>query len=219
MLSPTNRTKLKKAPYRSGTDVEQLYAIIDESKLGHVAITDQHGPIVIPMLFWRDGNEIYVHGANNSCLIKALSKGEPTCVTFTLFDGWVLARSAFHHSAHYRSAVVFGRCEKVTEREEKDRLLNLFIEQIAPGRSGVIRASSKRELDGASLLKMSLNEASVKINEGGVNDDPNDLDVNVWAGVIPFRTQVGPLLPAADLQEGIDSPDYSQPYGERWVRF
>ncbi|MDC0610336.1 pyridoxamine 5'-phosphate oxidase family protein [Vibrio sp.] len=218
MLSSTDRTKLKKAPRRAGTDITQLYQIIDESKLGHVAISDQNGPVVIPMLFWRDEHAIYLHGANNSRLMRALANGQPTCVTFTLLDGWVLARSAFHHSAHYRSAVVFGVCEQVEERAEKNRLLNHFIEQIAPGRTAEVRPSSDRELDGTTILKLSLDEASVKINNGGVNDDQSDLDREVWAGVIPFQTIAGPLIDDVNLSQEIKKPDYSQAYGERWNR-
>ncbi|NMT56483.1 pyridoxamine 5'-phosphate oxidase family protein, partial [Vibrio parahaemolyticus] len=111
----------------------------------------------------------------------------------TLFDGWVLARSAFHHSAHYRSAVAFGQFEVVEDNQEKDRLLNHFIEQIAPGRTEQVRLSNEKELKATMLLRIPLTEASVKISNFGVNDDAEDMDIPVWAGVLPYRTVVGPL--------------------------
>ncbi|MFA0071549.1 pyridoxamine 5'-phosphate oxidase family protein, partial [Vibrio breoganii] len=113
--------------------------------------------------------------------LKGLKKGEPTCLTFTLFDGWVLARSAFHHSAHYRSAVVLGSFSVIDDNQEKDRLLNIFIEQIAPGRTDEVRLSNEKELTATELLAIPLTEASVKIGKHGVNDDKVDMDIPVWA--------------------------------------
>ncbi len=144
MLSSTNRTEIKKGAHKAVTDVDKLHAIIDESLIAHIAITNDTGPVVIPMLAWRVDNYVYIHGANNSRLLRSLKQGVQTCLTFTLFDGWVLARSAFHHSAHYRSAVVFGQFEVVEDNNEKDRLLNHFIEQIAPGRTEEVRLSNEK---------------------------------------------------------------------------
>ncbi|GAK83071.1 pyridoxamine 5'-phosphate oxidase [Vibrio ponticus] len=148
--------------------------------------------------------------------MRNLAKGHQTCLTFTLFDGWVLARSAFHHSAHYRSAVIFGSFTSVVDRGEKDRLLNHFIEQIAPGRCEDIRLSSDKEIDATMLLSIPLTEASVKVSCGEVNDDQADLDIPVWAGFIPYKTKIGPLKPSATLATGIDEPDYSSAYMGRW---
>lgn len=216
MLSNTNRTEIKKGVHKAVSDVSKLHAIIDESLIAHIAITNESGPVVIPMLAWRVDDYVYIHGANNSRLLRSLKQGVQTCLTFTLFDGWVLARSAFHHSAHYRSAVVFGQFEMVENNQEKDRLLNHFIEQIAPGRTEEVRLSNEKELKATMLLRIPLTEASVKISNFGVNDDSEDMDIPVWAGVLPYRTVVGPLEPCNDLYEDIQSPDYRQAYPNRW---
>lgn len=217
MLSNTSRTTIKKAAHKGRDEINLLHQIIDESLIAHIAITESSGPVVIPMLAWRVGGNVYIHGANNSRLMRSLSKGNMTCLTFTLFDGWVLARSAFHHSAHYRSAVVFGQFESIQTRDEKDRLLNHFIEQIAPGRCEEIRLSSEKELDATMLLVMPLTEASVKVSENEVGDDKADLEVSAWAGFIPYKSVVGPLKASVTLAEEIKEPDYSSAYGERWT--
>lgn len=216
MLSATERSTINKAPHKAGNDQQQLYQVIDESLIGHIAIQDARGPVVIPMLAWRVDNNIYVHGAKNSRLIKQLKTGSATCLTFTLFDGWILARSAFHHSAHYRSAVVFGEFTEVTERDEKDRVLNHFLEQIAPKRTEHVRLSNDRELAATDVLVMPLTEASVKISNNDPSDDASDMDSPTWAGIMPYRTVVGPLIPAPDLIDGVETPDYSSGYPERW---
>ncbi|HGY9566765.1 TPA: pyridoxamine 5'-phosphate oxidase family protein [Vibrio harveyi] len=216
MLSSTNRTEIKKGAHKAVTDVDKLHAIIDESLIAHIAITNDTGPVVIPMLAWRVDNYVYIHGANNSRLLRSIKQGVQTCLTFTLFDGWVLARSAFHHSAHYRSAVVFGQFEVVEDNNEKDRLLNHFIEQIAPGRTEEVRLSNEKELKATMLLRISLAEASVKVSNFGVNDDAEDMVLPVWAGVLPYRTVVGPLQACDDLYEGILEPDYRSAYPNRW---
>ncbi|EGQ7901277.1 pyridoxamine 5'-phosphate oxidase family protein [Vibrio alginolyticus] len=216
MLSNTNRTEIKKGAHKAVSDVSKLHAIIDESLIAHIAITNESGPVVIPMLAWRVDDYVYIHGANNSRLLRSLKQGVQTCLTFTLFDGWVLARSAFHHSAHYRSAVAFGQFEVVEDNQEKDRLLNHFIEQIAPGRTEQVRLSNEKELKATMLLRIPLTEASVKISNFGVNDDAEDMDIPVWAGVLPYRTVVGPLQACDDLYEGIAEPDYRSAYSNRW---
>ena len=216
MLSNTNRTEIKKGAHKAVSDVSKLHAIIDESLIAHIAITNESGPVVIPILAWRVDDYVYIHGANNSRLLRSLKQGVQTCLTFTLFDGWVLARSAFHHSAHYRSAVVFGQFEVVEDNQEKDRLLNHFIEQIAPGRTEQVRLSNEKELKATMLLRIPLTEASVKISNFGVNDDAEDMDIPVWAGVLPYRTVVGPLQACEDLYEGIAEPDYRSAYSNRW---
>lgn len=216
MLSNTNRTEIKKGAHKAVSDVDKLHTIIDESLIAHIAITNESGPVVIPMLAWRVDDYVYIHGANNSRLLRSLKQGVQTCLTFTLFDGWVLARSAFHHSAHYRSAVVFGQFEVVEDNQQKDKLLNHFIEQIAPGRTQNIRLSNEKELKATMLLRIPLTEASVKISHFGVNDDEQDMDLPVWAGVLPYRTIVGPLEECDGLYEGLATPDYSSAYPDRW---
>lgn len=216
MLSTTPRSTIKKGAHKARTQLELLHRIIDESLIAHIAISEDSGPVVIPMLAWRVGDHVYIHGANNSRLMRNLKQGNPTCLTFTLFDGWVLARSAFHHSAHYRSAVVFGQFDEIEERDQKDKLLNHFIEQIAPGRCEQIRLSSDKELDATMLLVMPLTEASVKVSENDVADDDQDLSIPVWAGFIPYKTVVGPLVASDTMKETIKAPDYTAAYGQRW---
>ncbi|MGC9400825.1 pyridoxamine 5'-phosphate oxidase family protein [Vibrio genomosp. F10] len=216
MLSESKRTHIKKGAKKANFDPKNLHQIIDESLIAHIAIEDETGPIVIPMLAWRVENNVYIHGAKNSRLIRQLKKAKQTCLTFTLFDGWVLARSAFHHSAHYRSAVVLGQFSSIEGTSEKDRLLNVFIEQIAPGRCNEVRLGNQKELDATELLVIPLTEASVKISHSGVNDDLADLDFPAWAGVLPYRTVVGPLEPCEDLDPSLTEPDYSEAYGVRW---
>ncbi|MGF1751182.1 pyridoxamine 5'-phosphate oxidase family protein [Vibrio cionasavignyae] len=216
MLSQTKRTEIKKGRHKAVLEQQALYDIIDESLIAHVAITNEHGPVIIPMLAWRLNNYVYIHGAKNSRLLRTLKSGQATCLTFTLFDGWVLARSAFHHSAHYRSAMVFGNFTAIENNNEKDRILNHFIEHIAPGRTQEVRLSSEKELAATDLLAIELNEASVKIGRHGVNDDASDMNIKAWAGVLPYRTVIGPLEACEALDPQIDEPDYSHAYRGRW---
>ncbi|EGU33740.1 putative flavin-nucleotide-binding protein [Vibrio ichthyoenteri ATCC 700023] len=216
MLSATSRTTIKKGAHKARTQQVLLHRIIDESLIAHIAINEDSGPVVIPMLAWRVDDHVYIHGANNSRLMRNLKQGNTTCLTFTLFDGWVLARSAFHHSAHYRSAVVFGRFQAIEDNQQKDQLLNHFIEQIAPGRCEQIRLSSDKELAATMLLAIPLTEASVKVSDNDVADDEQDLSIPAWAGFIPYKTVVGGLVASETMQGAIDTPDYSSAYGLRW---
>lgn len=216
MLSKTKRTELKKARHKANFDEKSLYDIIDESKIAHIAIIQDGTPMVIPMLAWRVDNHVYIHGAKNSRLIKNLKQAEETCLTFTLFDGWVLARSAFHHSAHYRSAVVLGRFGVVNDNTEKSLLLDHFLEQIAPGRSQQARPGNEKELSATELLVIPLTEASVKISNNPVGDDKQDMELPVWAGILPYKTVVGPLLRDSETNSYIEQPDYSSAYPNHW---
>lgn len=216
MLSSTKRTEIKKGSHKASFCKESLYKIIDESLVAHIAIVEESGPVVIPLLAWRVDDNVYIHGANNSRLLRSLKKGLQTCLTFTLFDGWVLARSAMHHSAHYRSAVVFGCFTCIENNSEKDKVLNHFIEQIAPKRTESIRLGSEKELSATMVLRIPLTEASVKISNGEVNDDQQDLQLSAWAGYMPYKTQVGPLQVASGIADNIETPDYSGAYGSRW---
>ncbi|KOO13759.1 flavin-nucleotide-binding protein [Vibrio xuii] len=215
MLSTTQRTEIRKGAHKAVTETQTLYDIIDESLVAHIAIGDNDQPFVIPMLAWRVADKVYIHGANNSRLMRNLRKGVSTCLTFTLFDGWVLARSAFHHSAHYRSAVVLGHFTAIEDSTEKDRLLNHFVEQIAPGRTDEVRLSNQKELDATMLLEIPLTEASVKVSNGKVKDDLADMQQPVFAGYLPYRTVVGPLVAEEDSIHS-STPDYSNAYPQRW---
>jgi hypothetical protein len=216
MLSNTPRTTLKKMSEKSGNNINQLHEIIDESLLAHVAIFHQDTPMVIPMSAWRVNDRIYIHGAKNSRLIRCLKDGKECSLTFTLFDGWVLARSAYNHGAHYRSAMIFGTFDEVQDNAEKSRLLNAFIDLIAPNRSETVRASSESELSATVVLSMPLTEASVKISHGPVDDLPSDMNHSVWTGVLPYKTVVGPLEDDVNITADLAKPDYSDGYPTRW---
>ncbi len=216
MLSNTPRTILKKMPEKSGKDIQQLHDIIDESLLAHIAIVHQACPMVIPISAWRVNDRIYIHGAKNSRLMRSLKNGAQCTLTFTLFDGWVLARSAYNHGAHYRSAMVFGAFEEIHDNAEKAQLLNAFIDLIAPNRSEIVRQSSESELSATVVLSMPLTEASVKISQDPVDDLPSDMNHPVWAGVLPYKTVVGPLEDDDNLMPDLTTPNYASGYPTRW---
>ncbi len=216
MLSNTPRTTLKKMPEKSGKEIQQLHDIIDESLLAHIAISHEECPMVIPMSAWRVNDRIYIHGAKNSRLIRSLKNGMQCSLTFTLFDGWVLARSAYNHGAHYRSAMVFGVFDEIQDNAEKAKLLNIFIDLIAPNRSETVRQSSESELSATVVLSMPLTEASVKISDHPVDDLPSDMTHAVWAGILPYKTVVGPLEADDNLVSGLAAPDYTSGYPTRW---
>ncbi len=218
MLSNTTRTQIKKGSHKAVFDPQALYDIIDESLIAHIAIEEDRRSRCDSNASMASRQQGLYSRAKNSRLLRTLKTGHKTCLTFTLFDGWVLARSAFHHSAHYRSAVVFGQFENIKDNHEKDRVLNHFIEHIAPGRTEEVRLSNNKELTATQVLAIELNEASVKIGRHGVNDDKEDLDLQTWAGILPYRTVIGPLEPCDDLDSSINLPDYSSAYKHRWYK-
>lgn len=199
-------------------DTNRLHEIIDESLLAHIAIEHDGCPTVIPISAWRVDDHIYIHGAKNSRLIRYLQSGKTCSLAFTLFDGWVLARSAYNHGAHYRSAVVFGQFSTIEDTDQKSKLLDDFINQIAPNRAKHVRSASASELAATAVLSMPLTEASVKISQDPVDDLPSDKDFPVWAGILPYRTQVGPLIADAEQAQDMPIPDYSMGYGDRWSK-
>lgn len=174
---------------RGHYDRALIDAILDEAVLCHVGIVQEDGtPLVLPTLFARDGDSVYVHGSPASRLLRAGKKGVDVCLTVMLLDGFVMAKSAFHHSVNYRSVVVFGTAEEVTDDAEKARALEAIVEHVHPGRSDECRAPNERELKATLVLRLSLDEASAKVREGGPIDDDEDLELPYWTGVIPVRT-------------------------------
>ena len=180
---------------RGHYDRELVHAILDEAVLCHVGVVQEDGsPLVLPTLFARDGDAIYVHGSPASRLLRAGKKGVDVCVTVMLLDGFVMAKSAFHHSVNYRSVVVFGTAEEVTDADEKARALELLVEHVHPGRSAECRPPNDKELKATLVLRLPLDEASAKVREGGPIDDDEDLDLPYPAGVIPVRSVRGDLV-------------------------
>jgi len=194
------RSRVRRVPDRGHYDTTTIHAILDAAYLCHVGFVDGGAPVVIPTACWREGDHLYIHGSTKSRMAMRLADGVPACVTVTLLDGLVLARSAFHHSMNYRSVVAFGRFEKLADAD-KMAALAAFTEHVMPGRWAEIRSPSKQEFKGTMVLRLPLDEASAKIRRGPPKDDAADMAVPVWAGVLPFAGGFGapqpdPLLPA-----------------------
>ena len=210
----TERTRVRRRPQRGVYERDAIAAILDEGLLAHVGFCDAPGgaPTVIPTAYGRDGETLYLHGAVAARWTKALATHDEVCVTVTLLDGLVLARSTFHHSMNYRSVIVFGRAELVTERTEKLHGLERIVEHLVPGRSHDARPPTDAELDATALLRLSLSEASAKIRTGGPIDDEDDLGLPVWAGVVPAITTFGPPSPDEYVQASVSVPQYVSDY-------
>jgi nitroimidazol reductase NimA-like FMN-containing flavoprotein (pyridoxamine 5'-phosphate oxidase superfamily) len=188
--APSSRTRVRRKPERADYDAETINAIVDAALICNIAFQIDGAVHAIPTIHWRDGEYLYIHGAKASRMLKALTEGE-ACVTIALADGLVLARSAMHHSMNYRSVVIYGQFELVTEPAEKVRSLQALIEGLYPGRWDTLRPINDKELNATSVLRIPLTEASAKVRDMGVKDDDEDLDWPVWAGVIPLNTVVG----------------------------
>lgn len=191
VLTKTERSTVKRAPARASYNTAELYPIIDDLKMAHISFIQEGTPITIPMLCWRVGNDIFIHGSRGSRLIKQLSDGNTVCVSFAELNGWVMAKSAFHHSANYRSAVLFGTFDCVENDNDQLEIYQSFIEQLEEGRWDQIRVPNDKELKATTLLKMNINEGAVKVRTGGPIDDPEDLSLPVWSGEIPLHKAWG----------------------------
>jgi uncharacterized protein len=210
--APSPRTAVRRLPERGSYDRAAAHAILDEGLVAHVGLAGDDGPVVIPMLYGRRGDRLLLHGSPASRLLRGGAKGVDLCVTVTLVDGLVLARSAFHHSMNYRSVVVFGRATPVTDPDDKRAALDALVEHIVPGRTADARPPSDKELRGTLVLSLPLDECSVKARTGGPKDDEDDLDLPVWAGVIPLTTVPGAPEGAADLRGAPPVPGYARGY-------
>lgn len=186
----TSRNQVKRIPKRGLYDRESIYAILDAGCVGHVGFSMQGQPFVIPTIYGRAGDVLYLHGATTSRMLVALQQGLPVCLTVTHIDGLVLARSAFHHSMNYRSAVIFGTA-RLTEEGEKIRALEVISNQILSGRWEEIRQPNAKELKATSVLALTIEEASAKVRTGHPGDDKEDYELPIWAGVLPMKTVYG----------------------------
>ena len=195
----SERTELQRKPARAVTDSDAIHAILDEGLVAHVGLISDTGdtahPVVIPMLYARDGNVMYLHGSPASRLLRMAKGGAEVCVTVTLLDALVLARSGLHHSMNYRSVVVMGTAIEVSDYGEKVAALDRLVDHTIPGRSAQIRAAHEAEVKGTTVLVLSLDECSMKARTTGVVDDPDDLDDPAWAGLIPVGVAVGEPQP------------------------
>lgn len=205
----TARTTPTRAPQRVGYDRATVHAVLDEAVVSHVGFVVDGRPVVLPQLHVRVGERLYLHGSTGArALLAARAGGLQVCVTVTLVDGLVLARSAFHHSINYRSVVALGLATAVDDDDEKAAALGALVDQVAPGRSAASRPPSRKELAATTVLRLELEEVSVKVRSGPPVDDAEDLDLPHWAGVLPLTTGPAAPLPAPDLSAGIDVPEH-----------
>jgi uncharacterized protein len=204
----TQRTKVFRKPGRGTYDREVVHAILDEALVCHVGFVQEGQPYVIPTIHARDGETLYLHGANANRTFRVLADGAPCCLTATLVDELVLARAALHHSLNYRSVMVLGTAREVTDAEEKQRALRLVVEHIAPGRAEEVRGPSEVDLRSTKVLAMEIDEASAKVRTGPPIDDDEDLELPYWAGVLPLELGTGLPLNAPDLTRDLPVPDH-----------
>jgi nitroimidazol reductase NimA-like FMN-containing flavoprotein (pyridoxamine 5'-phosphate oxidase superfamily) len=195
-------------PERGSYDKEVIYQIIDEAIICHVAFVQDGRPFVIPTLHARQGNNILLHGATTSRLIRQAHSGADLCIAMTLLDGLVLARSVFSHSANYRSVVLFGRGTPIETDEDKLRALEHFAERLIPGRWQAVRAPSGPELKATTVVSIPIDHASAKIRQGPPGDKEEDLELPVWAGVVPFTQQAGDPVPDPGMAQDIQVPGH-----------
>lgn len=209
----TERTTIGRLPERGSQDRDVAHAILDEGVVCHVGLAADHGPVVIPTTYARQGEHLLIHGSPAATWLRTAGKGTPICVTVTLVDALVLARSAFHHSMNYRSVVVFGTAERVEDPAEKAAALDAFVEHIVPGRTAEIRPMTEVEIKQTIVLRLPLEEASVKIRAHGVSDDEEDYALpDVWAGLIPMTTTFGAPIDDDRLLPGIPAPTSATAY-------
>ncbi len=188
-LPPTERTRLRRLRERGDFSRETIHAILDAMPLCHVAYCGDEGPVCLPTLQWREGNHVYWHGSSASRAIRAAADHE-VCLAVSILDGFVLARSGFHHSVNYRSAMIFGRPALVSDPEQKLDRMKAFIDGLYPGRWDTLRPISASEVKATAVLGMPIDEASAKVRTGSPVDDEEDYALPIWAGVIPVRMQV-----------------------------
>jgi nitroimidazol reductase NimA-like FMN-containing flavoprotein (pyridoxamine 5'-phosphate oxidase superfamily) len=210
----TERTTPTRSRHRATYDRAAVHAILDEGYLCHLGFVRDGAPVVLPTLYARVGERLYLHGSTGSRPLLAAERGSglPVCLTVTHVDGLVLARSAFHHSVNYRSVVVHGTARTVTDTADRLTALAALVDHVVPGRSADCRPPSDRELAATAVLELELSEVSAKVRAGGPNDDDADLTLPHWHGVLPVTTVHGPPEPAADAADAAPAPPYLRNY-------
>ena len=205
--APSERVRVRRLHDKAAYDRERIHAILDEALVAHLGFVQDDTPFVIPTLHARIGDAVYVHGSSASRTLRALAGAVPVCLTVTLLDGLVLARSVFEMSVNYRSVVVLGEARAVTDRDEKLRALEAFTEQVLPGRWAAVRGPTPQELKATSILVLPLDEASAKVSEGGPDDGESaDAALPVWAGHLPLHVVPGEPVACPHLPPGIPVP-------------
>jgi len=214
-FAPTERTEVRRLLQRAVYDRAAVYSILDEGLVCHIGFVAEGKPVVIPTGYGRKDDTVYLHGSPASRMLRTLGKGVDVCVTVTLLDGLVLARSAFHHSVNYRSVVIFGTATVVEDREGKLEALRGFTEHVAPGRWQEVRPPSDKELQATTVLALPLQEVSAKVRTGPPVDDEEDYALPVWAGVLPLSLTPGPPVPDGRSPAGIEVPAYVRRYDRK----
>jgi nitroimidazol reductase NimA-like FMN-containing flavoprotein (pyridoxamine 5'-phosphate oxidase superfamily) len=208
--TPTQRTKVRRLSKRAVYDKAQVHAILDEGFLCHVGFTQDSHPFVIPTLYARSGETLYMHGSGASRMLKTLAQGVDVCLTVTLVDGFVLARSAFHHSMNYRSVTVLGRARLVAEHVEKMEALRIITDHIVPGRWDEVRGPNELEMKQTVVLALPLEEVAAKVRMGPPADDEEDYALPIWAGVVPLQTRLGDPVGDGRVLPGVEMVERSR---------
>lgn len=214
-LIPTARTVVRRKSERGSHSRDLVHAILDEGLVCHVGLCAEGTPLVVPMAYARIGTSLYLHGATGNHMLRHLARGADVCVTVTLLDALVLARSAFHHSMNYRSAMIFGAAAKVEDDEEKRRAMLALLDHVATARSTQARPPSAEELRATLVVRVPIVEGSAKVRTGGPIEEPEDLAAPIWAGHIPLATTAGPGVADAGLPPGTHEPSYVRSYPSR----
>ena len=214
-FKPTGRTRVRRIAQRGVYDRQVIYSILDEALICHVGFVDGGHPFVLPTIQVRVDDRLYLHGSKGSRMLERITSGAGACVTVTLVDGLVLARSAFHHSMNYRSVVILARGVEIVDSGDKSRILDALVEHTVPGRLRDARPPSRKELDATKVVALPIDEASAKIRTGPPVDDESDYALPVWAGVIPLLDVAGTPLPDPKLSGNIDVPAYVTGYARQ----
>ena len=214
-MNQTTRTQLRRLPKRGHHDSATINAILDAAFLAHVGFQVDGQPFVIPTLYGRDGEKLYLHGSAASRMLGELAEGIPGCVTVTLIDALVLARSAFHHSMNYRSVVAFGTARELHNEAQKENALRIISEHLIRGRWDDVRVPNAKELKATSVLEFQIEEASAKIRQGPPLDDEEDYSLTMWAGIVPLKLSASAPTPDDRLAPGTALPGYLADFAGR----
>jgi len=207
------RSELRRLPARGSHELKTIHAILDAAFLAHVGFQLEGQPFVIPTLYGREGDKLYLHGSAASRMLRELQTAIPACVNVTLIDGLVLARSAFHHSMNYRSVVAFGTARKIDEADEKIRALRTISEHVVAGRWNDVRGPTDKELKATSVLEFSIEEASAKIRQGPPVDEEDDYHLRIWAGILPMKMEAKAPIADSQLADDLELPEYLLHFG------
>ena len=214
-INKTDRSTVRRVPSRGIYDRKTIYEILDEAFVCHVGLVQDGAPVVIPMVYGRFEDKLLLHGAKSSRLIKSFVSGNPVCVTVTILDALVLARSAYHHSMNYRSVVIHGKGQRIENEEEKNQMLNVIAEHIIPGRWDEVRKPIEKELNATEVVYLTIDEATAKMRTGPAVDEKEDYEFPVWAGLLPLELKSGQPQTDPEMKMQLDVPDYVTNYRKK----